>query len=343
MNTLKLLEPGNLVFEAAEEPGIPGVGEALVQVHRIGICGTDIHAFAGKQPFFSYPRILGHELGVEVLEIGPEVTNVKPGDSCAVEPYVNCGHCIACRRGRGNCCSAICVLGVHADGGMRERFILPARKLHPSSRLPYEKLALVEPLAIGAHAIDRAAVEPGETVLVIGAGPIGLSAIQFAQISGARVIVLDVNDARLLFCREQLGVDATINGLTENPVDTLQALTGGDFPTAVFDATGNPRSMMESFQYTAHSARLVFIGLFQGDVTFNDPNFHKRELTLMGSRNAQPEDFTRIIAAMEDGRLDTSPWITHRAPLLSVPSVFASWTKPETGVLKAMISVTGET
>lgn len=339
MKTLILDEPGKLVATATPRPGGPGAGAALVRVHRIGVCGTDIHAFSGKQPFFTYPRILGHELGVEVIATGEGVTNVKPGDRCSLEPYVNCQTCIACRRGRGNCCTNMQVIGVHTDGGMREQFIVPARKLHSSATLGYEQLALVEPLSIGAHAIERAQVEAGEFVLVIGAGPIGLATMQFAVERGAQVIVLDINEARLDFCQQQLGVQHAINGAKEDVTDALKAITYGDMPTAVLDATGSPKSMMAAFDYPSHAGRLVFVGLFQGDVTFNDPNFHKRELTLMGSRNSHPADFTRIIGLIEAGRIDTTPWITHRAAFDEVPDVFSSWTNPETGVIKAMIQL----
>jgi 2-desacetyl-2-hydroxyethyl bacteriochlorophyllide A dehydrogenase len=276
---------------------------------------------------------------VEVLEVGSNVTNVKPGDRCSFEPYLNCQKCIACRRGKPNCCTKIKVLGVHTDGGMREQFSLPARKLHASSTLSLDQLALVETLGIGAHAVERAEVESGEFVLVIGAGPIGLAAMQFAVEAGAQVIVLDINEDRLSFCREQIGVPHVINGAHEDVLNQLFEITGGDLPTAVFDATGNPKSMMTSFEYPAHGGRLVFIGLFQGDVAFNDPNFHRRELTLMGSRNAQPEDFRRIIRLIEAGRIDTTPWITHRASFVDAVREFPAWVKPETGVIKAIIEL----
>jgi 2-desacetyl-2-hydroxyethyl bacteriochlorophyllide A dehydrogenase len=303
------------------------------------VCGTDIHAFNGKQPFFSYPRMLGHELGVEILEVGPNPQGLRAGDRCAVEPYLNCGRCIACRRGKGNCCMQLQVLGVHVDGGHRERMHLPVAKLHRSERLTLDQLALVETLGIGAHAVDRAAVEPGESVLVIGTGPIGLAVIQFALAAGARVIAMDVNETRLAFCRETLGVADTLTAGGPDVAEKLQRLTDGDLPTAVFDATGNPGSMLGSFQYPAHGGRLVFVGLFQGDVTFNDPNFHKRELTLLASRNSRPEDFTRIIHLIESGRIDTTPWISHRASFDDTPERFPEWVKPDSGVLKAMIEL----
>lgn len=339
MKTLILEQPGVLVLADKPEPEAPPEGWARVRVRRIGVCGTDIHAFNGKQPFFTYPRVLGHELGVEIVEIPPNSRGLKAGDRCSVEPYLNCGRCIACRRGRGNCCTELRVLGVHMDGGHCEFMNVPLDKLHRSDKLSLDQLALVETLGIGAHAVDRAEIGEGETALVIGTGPIGLAVIQFAKTAGARVIAMDVNEARLEFCRKSLGVDETLLATAPDVPAELPRLGGGDLPTAVFDATGNPKSMMASFQYPAHGGRLVFVGLFQGDVTFNDPNFHKRELTLMGSRNARPEDFTRIIGLIESGKVDTTPWITHRSPFDGVPAVFAGWTRPETGVLKAMIEL----
>ena len=341
MKTLVLETPGKLVFADTPHPGAPAAGQALVRVHRIGVCGTDIHAFHGRQPFFSYPRILGHELGGEVVEVGEGVTNVAVGDRCAVEPYMHCGKCVACRRGKPNCCTGLQVLGVHADGGHREEILVPAAKLHPANDLSYEQLALVETLGIGAHAVERAQVAAGETVAVIGAGPIGLAAIQCALAAGARVIVIDFNQDRLAFCRDRLGIAATdlFDARSADVVAKLKELTDGDLPTAVFDATGNPKSMAAAFEYPAHGGHLVFVGLFPGDVTFNDPNFHRRELTLLASRNALPANFTTLINKVRAGSIDTSPWITHRSSLADTPSVFESWTKPATGVLKAMISL----
>ena len=330
MKAIRLEEPGRLAFISAELPASLRSQEALVRVHRIGICGTDIHAFNGKQPFFTYPRILGHELGVEVVAVGDSTGRLKPGDLCSVEPYINCGKCIACRRGKSNCCVNLQVLGVHLDGGMREEFVVPSRKLHPSRSLTLDQLALVETLGIGCHALERARVEPGEFVLVIGAGPIGLAVMQFAIEARTQVMVLDINQKRLEFCREQLSVPYVINAANENPLEALKRITSGELPTAVFDATGNPKSMMGAFEYPAHGGRLVFVGLFQGSVAFNDPDFHRRELTLLASRNAQPEDFTRIIGLIESRRIDTAPWITHRARFDRAICEFPNWTRPET-------------
>ena len=239
MNTITLEQPGRFVLSDTPLPSSPGPGEALIRIRRVGICGTDIHAYGGDQPYFTYPRILGHELGVEVLEVGPGVSNVKAGDRCAVEPYLNCGRCIACRKGKPNCCADLKVLGVHTDGGMRERILVPAGKLHPSETLNLDQLAMVETLGIGAHAVVRAEIKSGENVLVMGAGPIGLSVVQFATLAGARVVVADLNESRLAFCREMYPVETT-NGCSEVQ---LREMAWGDLPTTVFDATGSPKSM----------------------------------------------------------------------------------------------------
>jgi 2-desacetyl-2-hydroxyethyl bacteriochlorophyllide A dehydrogenase len=330
-------KPGQFSASEGAEP-VSAPGHALVRVHRIGVCGTDLHAFAGKQPFFNYPRILGHELGVEVIDPGDEPRGLKRGDRCSVEPYLNCGRCIACRRGKPNCCIELKVLGVHIDGGMRPLISVPSRKLHPSALLDYDQLALIETLGIGAHAVERAAVQKDDFVLVIGAGPIGLSVIQFVLVTGATLAVMDVSEARLAFCRSQLGVIHTLAAGPDAPAQ-LKAAGGGDLPTIIIDATGNPQSMAGTFELAAHGGRIVFVGLFQGDVTFNDPNFHRRELTLCASRNSLPATFRDIIQLVEGGRVNTRPWITHRFTLAETPTVFPASIAGNPAVLKAMIEV----
>ncbi|MEQ8472839.1 MAG: zinc-binding alcohol dehydrogenase family protein [Marinoscillum sp.] len=339
MKRLILNTPGDLQLIEVEKDEHLEQDQALVKVHRVGVCGTDIHAFGGNQPFFSYPRVLGHELGLEVIKVGAGVTNVKVGDKCSLEPYFNTQEGQAVRNGKPNCGEYISVFGVHADGGMQEFAKVPARYLHSSAKLSYDQLALVETLAIGYHAVQRADTKRSDKVLVIGAGPIGLATMQFTKVLGAQTVVMDVNQDRLDFCVDKMGVDGTINVLKEQPEERLKTLFDGDLPTIVFDATGNPKSMMSAFQYPSHGGKLVFIGLFQGDVNFHDPLFHKKELTLYASRNAMSVDFDEIIKLIEDGKVDTNPWITHRAPMDQVPEVFASWTKPETKVIKAMIEV----
>jgi alcohol dehydrogenase len=340
MKAIVLEQPGKFVLSDLGEPARPAPGEALVRVHRVGICGSDISGFLGKMPFYSYPRIPGHELGVEVVAVGEGVTNVRPGDRCSVEPYMNCQQCAACRRGASNCCQNLKVLGVHTDGGMRPRFIVPARKLHKSEKLSLDQLALVETLAIGCHAVNRGAPKSDDHVLVIGAGPIGLSVIEFVKLSGATLTVLDLNDRRLAFCRETMGVKHTVlsTGDRDADVRAVQAVTG-ELPTVIIDATGNQKSMNGSFHFAGHTGRVVFVGIGTFDVSFPDPLLHARELTVYASRNALPGDFERIIRLIEEGKIDTRPWITHRCGFDTLAENFPAYTKPETGVIKAMVEV----
>jgi alcohol dehydrogenase len=341
MKAIQLEKPQSFRMIEVSEPSAPGPGDALVRVHRVGICGTDISGFLGKMPFFSYPRVPGHELGVEVIAVGQGVTNVRPGDRGSIEPYLNCQRCYSCRCGHTNCCESNQTLGVHCDGGLCPRFVIPARKIHTSAKLNFEQLALVETLAIGCHAVNRGQPAPNGHVLVIGAGPIGLSVIEFSRLSGAKTIVMDMNQGRLDFVRQRMKIPDTI--ATRNDGEELKRLgelTNGQLADVVIDATGSYQSMSHALNYCAFGGRLVYVGITQHEVSFpHAPVMHRRELSVMASRNALPGDFTRIIKLIEDGRLDTGPWITHHAEFDEMIPVFPTWIKPETGVIKAMVTV----
>jgi 2-desacetyl-2-hydroxyethyl bacteriochlorophyllide A dehydrogenase len=342
MKAIVLEKPGQLQLTAMEAPTTPGPGEALIRIHNVGVCGTDLHAFRGEQPFFTYPRLLGHELSAEIIALGPLDTRMAGttpglGARCALEPYFYCGHCPPCRRGVTNCCVNIRVFGVHIDGGMREFAIVPTAQLHPSSTLSFEQLALVEPLSIGTHAVRQGNVTRGETVLVVGAGPIGLSVAQFALLAGARVFVMDISKQRREFCQSQWPEIVTIDA-TGDALAALQNVVGDDLPTAVFDATGNPKSMMAAFHYAGHGGRLIYVGLFQGDITFHDPDFHSHELSLLSSRNATSADFHHVIAALEAGLIDIAPWITHRASPDTMIAAFPAWFDRNSGIIKAIVT-----
>lgn len=324
-----------LKYVEVEEP-TASEGEAIVRIQRIGICGTDLHAFKGNQPFFSYPRILGHELAGYVEELGAGVTGLAIGDLVSVIPYMHCGHCIACRDGKTNCCTDMSVLGVHIDGGMRERVSIPISHLIKADGLTLDQAAMLEPLSIGAHAVRRSELRAGETALVIGAGPIGLGVMILAKQRGANVIAMDINDERLAFCQDWAGVNHTVNAL-QAPKEKLAELTNGEFPTVVFDATGNAKSMTDSFGLVANGGKLVYVGLVKADIAFHDPDFHKRELTLMGSRNATVEDFDTVRSAFMAGGIDIKRYITHRSSFEDMVDQFESWLKPESQVIKAMV------
>jgi len=340
MKAIQLKEPKEFHLIDVEEPGQPGKGEALVRTHRIGICGTDYSGYLGKMPFFKYPRIPGHELGVEVLAVGEGVTKIKPGDHCSVEPYMNCGKCSPCRKGNSNCCETLNVIGVMIDGGMRERFNIRADKLHPSGKLSMEQLALVETLAIGCHATDRGETQKGEHALVIGAGPIGLAVIEFTRLTGATVTVMDMVESRLQFCRDTYGIENTILFKGDgSDVDQMMTITNGDRYSVVTDATGNNRSMSSALQFCAHTGNLVYVGITTQEVSFPHPVMHRPELDIRASRNALPRDFPRIIKLIEDGTINTDPWITHRTTFERMIGEFEGFTKPETGVIKAIVEL----
>jgi 2-desacetyl-2-hydroxyethyl bacteriochlorophyllide A dehydrogenase len=337
MKTLVCTEPGNFEYATAERPTLQK-GHAIIKIKRIGICGTDLHAFEGTQPYFSYPRILGHELAGELVEFD-DAAGFEVGEAVSFIPYFNCGNCIACRNGKPNCCVNMQVYGVHLDGGMVEYLSVPSSSLLHGQGLSFDELALVEPLAIGAHGIRRAAIEPGEFVLVMGAGPIGIGTIEFVRIAGARAIVLDKNTERLKFCEERLKVAWTINALATDITEQLRNITGGDMPTVIIDATGNLQAINNGFHHMAHGGRYVLIGLQKGELSINHPEFHKREGTLMSSRNATRQDFEHVISCMEKGEINPPSYITHRVAFDRVKEQFGGWLNASNGVIKAMVEM----
>lgn len=337
MKALVCIQPGELAYRDIDAP-LAGPGRSVIRIRRIGICGTDLHAFEGTQPYFSYPRILGHELAGDLVDLD-QAPGFMPGEAVTIIPYFNCGVCVACRNGKPNCCTTIQVCGVHVDGGMVEYLSVPSSSLVHGNGLTHDQLALVEPLAIGAHAIRRAAVQPGEFVLVVGAGPIGLGTMESARIAGAEVIAMDINDNRLRFCRERLQILHTVNPVSEDAVAALSRSTRGDMPTVVIDATGSLGAINQAFKYMAHGARYVLVGLQKGEISFSHPEFHKREGTLMSSRNATRADFDFVMDAMKKGSIDPTTYITHRVGFDAVADRFASWLDPATGVIKAMINM----
>jgi len=337
MKAITCTTPGLLQDINVDAP-ILQPGHAIIKIRRIGICGTDLHAFEGTQPFFSYPRILGHELAGDLID-ADGADGFVPGEALTFIPYFNCNTCIACRQGKPNCCSNIKVFGVHIDGGMSEYISVPSYSLVKGNGLTYDELALVEPLAIGAHGIRRAAVQKDEFVLVIGAGPIGLGTMEFARIAGAQVIALDINAGRLQFCRNKLQLLHTINAATEDVVERLKEITNNDMPTVVIDATGSQKAINNALQYLAHGGRFVLIGLQKETISFSHPEFHKRETTLMSSRNATREDFVHVVNCMKEGWVNPSTYITHRTAFDDVKNVFKSWLEPATGVIKAIAEI----
>lgn len=309
--------------------------EVLLRVKRVGVCGTDLHIFTGDQPYLQYPRVMGHELS-GVVEQAPADSALRAGDAVYVMPYLSCGDCVACRQGKTNCCVNIQVLGVHRDGAFTEYLSLPQQFVHKAEGVTLDQAAMVEFLAIGAHAVRRAAVRAGQRVLVVGAGPIGMAAMIFAQLRGGHVTALDSRADRLALCRAALGVASTV---TLGALDQaeLAAISDGAFFDVVFDATGNPKAMERGFQFVAHGGTYVLLSIVGASISFSDPEFHKRETTLLASRNATAEDFEAVLAAMRKGQIPDQALNTHKLALADTPAGFKDLLDPARGVLKAIV------
>ncbi len=335
MNALVCTEPGKMEYKELEDPELKK-GYAIVRIRKICICGTDLHAFEGTQPFFNYPRILGHELSGELVDFD-DAPGFRKGESVTFLPYLNCGHCIACRAGRTNCCVSLRVCGVHMDGGMVDYFAIPSRLLVHGQDLDLTELALVEPLAIGAHGIRVGNIQEREFVLVMGAGPIGLSTIEFAGIRGAEVIVMDVNTHRLEFCKNILGVSHIIDAGKAHVTEQLMDITQGDMPSVVIDASGNLKAIHSGLNYLAHGGRYILIGLQKDILVFSHPEFHKRETTLMSSRNATREDFDYVMQSIQRGQINPKAFITNRVSFGEAAEGFPKWLSPSGKVIKVVI------
>ena len=337
MKALQCIEPGWFEYVPAKQPVLIK-DHAIIKITRIGICGTDLHAFEGTQPFFAYPRILGHELAGELVDFD-NAPGFTKGETVTLIPYFECNRCIACRHNKPNCCANIKVCGVHIDGGMQEYLLVPSASLVHGKGLSPDELAMVEMLSIGAHGIRRAAVKQHEYVLVMGAGPIGIGVMEFAHLAGAEVIALDKNEMRLQFCKENLEVKHTINTGSANTTEQLLEITHGDMPTVVIDATGNLNAINKGFEYIAHGGRYLLIGLQKANINFSHPEFHKREATLMSSRNATREDFEQVMISMKNRQINATSYITHRVQFENVKHQFKNYLDPANGVIKAMIEL----
>lgn len=329
MRTVTLEKPERFSFGDTVRPEAAGPGEVLARVLTVGICGTDLHAFEGTQPFFNYPRILGHELAVEILAVGDGVAGFTPGDHCAVNPYVTCGECAACRRGRTNCCAKMCVIGVHVDGGMRDTIVLPAKQLYRCAMLKPVEIPLVETLGVGIHAVGRSGVEAGDRAIVIGAGPIGLSVMEFLRLAGSDFGVIEKIPERLEFAARHHGLKRYYPSHEEARQEEASYL--------VFDCTGDRGSMEGAIQLLQQGGKLIFVGLVNERVSLFDPDLHRREATILASRNSTPPEHLRVLEAMESGRIDVARWPTECTRPERMQERFPLWLRREAGVVKAVV------
>jgi 2-desacetyl-2-hydroxyethyl bacteriochlorophyllide A dehydrogenase len=336
VEALVCLQPGRLELVVRPDPQ-KGPPLALVRPRRVGICGTDYHIYQGKHPYLTYPRVMGHELAVEVID-APAGSPLSAGDICVVNPYLSCGHCVACRGGKPNCCVDISVLGVHQDGGMAGLLSVPPANLIPARGLTLDQCASVEFLAIGAHAVRRGKVTHGDRALVVGAGPIGLGVALFARLSGGDVVVLDRDEERVASARSIAGVSAlcTNGDLLSQAIGAARTGEGFD---VVFDATGNREAMERGFDFVGHGGRYVLVSVVNASITFMDPDFHRKEMDLLGSRNATAEDFERVMAAIREGRVPIDRVITHRTSLADAVHDLPNWAIQKSGLIKAVVEL----
>jgi 2-desacetyl-2-hydroxyethyl bacteriochlorophyllide A dehydrogenase len=327
--------PGSLRDEQRQIPQ-RGDDEVLLRVKRVGVCGTDLHIFTGNQPYLKYPRVMGHELS-GIVEEAPAGSHLAAGDMAYVMPYISCGKCVACRQGKTNCCVNIQVLGVHRDGGFAEYLTIPQGFVHKATGVSLDQAAMVEFLAIGAHAVRRANVKAGQRVLVVGAGPIGMAAMIFSKLRGAVVSALDTRRDRLDFCVNHLGISSSVQISSEDE-QQLAELSNNEFFDVVFDATGNPKAMERGFKFVAHAGTYALVSIVGSTISFSDPEFHKRETTLLGCRNATTEDFETVLDAMRAGKIPDAALNTHRMTLAEVSKEFKNLLDPSAGVVKAIVA-----
>ena len=336
MKAVLCVEPGRLEVKDWPEPEV-GEGEVLVRISRIGLCGTDYHIYSGNQPFLEYPRIMGHELSGNVVN-PPSGSGFDDGDLVIINPYFACGKCVACRKDKPNCCTDISVMGVHDHGGMCEYVSVPQSAIYPAGNLSPDQAAMVEFLSIGAHAVRRGRVQAKDRVLVVGMGPIGLGAALIARIAGASVTVMDANRARVNKARDVFGFEQAVC-VGDDVADYLSSVTDGEFFDLVYDATGNAKAMEAGFRYVAHGGTYVLVSVVKDDITFADPEFHKREMSLVGSRNATRQDFEHVITNIESGAIDTSLLHTHQCELTELSSKLPQWMNEPDQVIKAIAVV----
>ena len=340
MKAVQISEAGQIELVERSDVTCPR-DQVLLKIERVGFCGSDLAAFRGANPLVTYPRIPGHEIGATIAEIGADTcTDLSVGQQVLVIPYSNCGKCLACLQNRPNCCQKNETLGVQRDGAMCEYFAAPAEKVISAPQLSLAQLALVEPLSVGFHAVSRAQVSADETVGVIGCGAIGLGAIIAAHSRSARVIAMDIDDAKLEVAR-QCGATACVNSATENLHERLQSLTDGHGPHVMIEAVGAPACYRAAVEEVGAAGRVVYIGWAKQPVEFDTVPFVFKELDIRGSRNALPEDFTRVVEAVEHGFVPDDVLISRVCPLNEAPGAMVQWNESPGDVTRIHVTLDG--
>jgi threonine dehydrogenase-like Zn-dependent dehydrogenase len=339
MRAFVISQPGQCCYEDRKAPGELAEGYALLKVRSVGLCGTDLSSFRGSNPLVSYPRVPGHEIAATVVDLRGEAPDgIEVGANVAVSPYSNCGKCSSCKRGRPNACQFNETLGVQRDGAMTELITVPFSRLIFAGGMSLRTLGVVEPLTVGFHAVSRGRVAASDTVAVFGCGGVGLGAVSGAAFRGARVIGVDVDHAKLELARKA-GAALTIHSLEENLHERLAEMTGGFGPDVVIEAIGMPATFRAAVEEVAWTGRVVYIGYAKEPVSYETRWFVQKELDIIGSRNAQPEDFAATVEMLRQGRFPVDDAISHVFPFEKAGDAFASWSAKPTGFRKILVEV----
>ena len=336
MQAVVIGRPGDATVETIDQPRATPE-EVLLKVRLVGMCGSDLNSFRGKNPLVVFPRIPGHEVAATVVRAAASRPDLQPGMDVTVSPYSHCGQCPACLRGRANACQHNQTLGVQRDGAMTNYIALPPDKLYPAN-LTLKELCLVEPLTVGCHAAARGRVAPEDTVAVIGCGGVGLGAIAASAFRGATTIAVDVDDAKLKIA-EHAGAAHSINARQSNLHEQLLALTGGRGPDVIIEAVGTPDTFRAAVEEVAFTGRVVYIGYAKEPVAYETRLFVQKELDILGSRNALPEDFREVIEMLESGRFPVDAAVSAIVRLEDAAKALKSWSENPSRFSKIMVSL----
>lgn len=336
MRALVIQKPGEAAIEDIPGPAIDS-GKVLLRVRMVGLCGSDLNSYRGRNPLVRFPRIPGHEVAATIVEGNRDFPELVPGLDVTMSPYTNCGMCSSCLRGRPNACVSNETLGVQRDGALTEYITMPPEKLYPAS-LSIKELCIVEPLTVGCHAVARGRVRAGETVAVIGCGGVGLGAIAAAHFAGATTIAVDLEDEKLEIARKS-GADHTLNSSQCLSHSTLRELTNGRGPDVVIEAVGDPDTFRAAVEEVAFAGRVVYIGYAKEPVAYETKLFVQKELDILGSRNALPEDFRRVIEMLEAGTFPVDAAVGSIIPFSECPRALAAWSANPSRTTKIMVQL----
>jgi threonine dehydrogenase-like Zn-dependent dehydrogenase len=338
MKAFLITNPGLTELGNVEKP-VPGTGDLLLRTRYIGLCGTDLNTFRGKNTMVTYPRIPGHEIAATIVDAGAAVpAQFEPGTDVTVSPYTSCGTCASCRRGRANACMSNQTLGVQRDGAMQEYFIVPWQKVFVANGLSLRELTLVEPLGVGFHTVARGRVTDADTVAVIGCGAVGLGAVAASAFRGANTVIIDIEDAKLAIAK-QAGAHHSINSSSEDVHTRLQELTNGHGPDVIIEAVGSPATYRMAIEEVAFTGRVVYVGYSKEPVTYETKYFVQKELDILGSRNSLDE-FPDVIAMLLQGRFPVESTISKVVPLEQAGEALAGWAAAPQTITKILVELT---